>query len=240
MNNIETLVKEYVNIYAENPISAVLTCIVFTALIMAIITSFIIPAFDSGKEAIFCFILVFILISGGLYFAFFGRTGKSIDLKKEYNISLEEKQNKIELAYNKKGDSYANIKDKFKVVFTKDNEENYYVYLDEKADEKKTTSFKEIQQFVKGQIDYEYYEALDNFKIKDLSKNKRKQKEESVNNETDKTTIDELQKKLDELKKKESTKKETSDKEIDKNSTEQLQKQLDELKKKIDKKNTDE
>lgn len=232
MNNIETLVKEYVNVYAENPISAVLTCIVFTALIMAIITSFIIPAFDSGKEAIFCFILVFILISGGLYFAFFGRTGKSIDLKKEYNISLEEKQNKIELAYNKKGDSYANIKDKFKVVFTKDNEENYYVYLDEKADEKKTTSFKEIQQFVKGQVDYEYYEALDNFKIKDLSKSKNKQKEE-----TDKTTVDELQKKLDELKKKENTKKEVSD---EQKTTEQLQKELNELKKKIDKKNSDE
>ena len=229
MNNIETLVKEYVNVYAENPISAVLTCIVFTALIMAIITSFIIPAFDSGKEAIFCFILVFILISGGLYFAFFGRTGKSIDLKKEYNISLEEKQNKIELAYNKKGDSYANIKDKFKVVFTKDNEENYYVYLDEKADEKKTTSFKEIQQFVKGQVDYEYYEALDNFKIKDLSKNKRKQKEE-----TDKTTVDELQKKLDELKKKENTKKEVSD---EQKTIEQLQKELDELKKERKNKN---
>ena len=86
----------------------------------------------------------------------------------------------------------------------------------------------------------ERHEALDNFKIKDLSKNKRKQKEETDNNETDKTTVDELQKKLDELKKKENTKKETSDKEIDKNSTEQLQKQLDELKKKIDKKNTDE
>lgn len=48
----------------------------------------------------------------------------------------------------------------------------------------------------------ERHEALDNFKIKDLSKNKRKQKEETDNNETDKTTVDELQKKLNELKKK--------------------------------------
>lgn len=233
MNNLETLVREYANVYIESPITAVLTCVVFTALIMSII----IPVFDSGKEAVFGFMLIFILISGGLYFTFFGKSAKSIDLKKEYNITLEEKQNKIELNYNKKSDSNAIIKDKFKVVFTKDNEENYYVYLDEKADEKKTTSFKEIQQFVKGQVDYEYYEALDNFKIKDLSKNKRKQKEDTVNNETDKTTVDELQKKLDELKKKENTKKEVSDKET---NTEQLQKELNELKKKIDKKNTDE
>ena len=197
MNGLEILVREYANIYIERPIIAVLTCLVFTVLIMAII----IPVFDSGKEAVFGFILIFILISGGLYFIFFGKTGKSIDLKREYNISLEEKQNKIELAYNKKADSYANIKDKFKVVFTKDNEENYYVYFDEKADEKKATSFKEIKQFVKSNVDYEYYEALENFKLKDLAKNKNKQKEETIKNETDKTTIDELQKQLDELKK---------------------------------------
>ena len=197
MNGLEILVREYANIYIERPIIAVLTCLVFTVLIMAII----IPVFDSGKEAVFGFMLIFILISGGLYFIFFGKTGKSIDLKREYNISLEEKQNKIELAYNKKADSYANIKDKFKVVFTKDNEENYYVYFDEKADEKKATSFKEIKQFVKSNVDYEYYEALENFKLKDLAKNKNKQKEETIKNETDKTTIDELQKQLDELKK---------------------------------------
>ena len=233
MNNLETLVKEYANVYIENPIIGVLTCMVFTALIMLFIT----PVFDSAKEALFGSVLILILISGGLYFAFFGKSAKSIDLKKEYNITLEEKQNKIELNYNKKSDSNAIIKDKFKVVFTKDNEENYYVYFDEKADEKKTTSFKEIQQFVKGQVDYEYYESLENFRLKDLSKNKRKQKEETIKDETDKTTVDELQKKLDELKKKENTKKEVSDKET---NTEQLQKQLDELKKKIDKKNTEE
>ena len=234
MNSLETLVREYANVYIESPITAVLTCVVFTALIMAIIMSFVTPVFESGKEAVFGFMLIFILISGGLYFIFFGKTGKSIDLKREYNISLEEKQNKIELAYNKKADSYANIKDKFKVVFTKDNEENYYVYFDEKADEKKATSFKEIKQFVKSNVDYEYYEALENFKLKDLEKNKNKQKEETIKNETDKTTIDELQKKLDELKKKESTKKEVSD---EQKTIEQLQKELDELKKERKNKN---
>lgn len=148
---------------------------------------------------------------------FFGKSEKSIDLKKEYNVILEEKQSKLELSYNRKDRSSADVKNKFKVVFTKDNEENYYVFLDEKADEKKTTSFKEIQQFVKNSVDYDYYEDLDNFKIKDLSKNKRKQKEETIEDETDKTTIDELQKKLDELKKKENTKKEVSDKQTQNN-----------------------
>ena len=232
MNSLETLVREYA-IFNDTFPAIVMSGLIGLGVMIVLALLFNVDDNWSGSFALF----VFVLISVGCYFIFFGKSEKSIDLKKEYNITLEEKQNKIELAYNRKDNSYAAIKNEFKVVFTKDNEENYYVYFDEKADEKKTTSFKEIQQFVKGQVDYEYYEALDNFKIKDLSKNKRKQKEEIDNNETDKTTVDELQKKLDELKKKENTKKEVSDKET---NTEQLQKELNELKKKIDKKKSDE
>ena len=232
MNSLETLVREYA--YVNNtPLELLLSATVGFVAAIVFITVF------KNKDCCLAFVGVsaYIIVSVGCYFMFFGKSEKSIDLKKEYNVILEEKQSKLELSYNRKDSSSADVKNNFKVVFTKDNEENYYIYFDEKADEKKTTSFKEIQQFVKGQVDYEYYEALDNFKIKDLSKNKNKHKEETVNNETDKTTVDELQKKLDELKKKENTKKEVFDKE---NSTEQLQKELNELKKKIDKKNTDE
>lgn len=232
MNSLEILVREYAYV-SNTPLELLLSASVGFVAAIVLITVF------SNKDCCLLFIGIFsyIVVSVGCYFIFFGKTEKSIDLKKEYNVILEEKQSKLELSYNGKNSSSVNARNKFKVVFTKDNEENYYVYFDEKADEKKTTSFKEIQQFVKGQVDYEYYEALDNFKIKDLSKNKRKQKEEIDNNETDKTTVDELQKKLDELKKKENTKKEVSDKET---NTEQLQKELNELKKKIDKKKSDE
>ena len=230
MNSLETLVREYA--YVNNtPLELLLSATVGFVAAIVFITVF------KNKDCCLAFVGVsaYIIVSVGCYFMFFGKSEKSIDLKKEYNVILEEKQSKLELSYNRKDSSSADVKNKFKVVFTKDNEENYYAYFDEKVDEKKSTSFKEIQQFAKGQVDYEYYEALDNFKIKDLSKNKHK--EDTVNNETDKTTIDELQKKLDELKKKENTKKEVSDKET---NTEQLQKELNELKKKIDKKNTDE
>lgn len=232
MNSLETLVREYA--YVNNtPLELLLSATVgFVAAIVFI-------AVFKNQDCCLAFVGVsaYIIVSVGCYFIFFSKTEKSIDLKKEYNVILEEKQSKLELSYNRKDSSSADVKNKFKVVFTKDNEENYYIYFDEKVDEKKTTSFKEIQQFVKGQVDYEYYEALDNFKIKDLSKNKNKHKEETDNNETDKATVDELQKKLDELKKKENTKKEVSEKET---NTEQLQKELNELKKKIEKKNSDE
>ena len=234
MNNLETLVREYA--YVNTTVLEIFLSVLVGFGATLVLTTF----FEDEDCCLPIVLLAFIVVSASFYFIFFGKSEKSIDLKKEYNVSLEEKQSKLELSYNRKDSSSADVKNKFKVVFTKDNEENYYVYFDEKADEKKTISFKEIQQFVKGSVDYEYYEALENFKIKDLAKNKNKQKEETSRTETDKTTIEQLQKQLDELKKKENTKKETSDKEIDKNSTEQLQKQLDELKKKIDKKNTDE
>ena len=231
MNNIENLVKEYANM--GNTTGTIVLGVISTIIVLLLLAPI---CLDEDFQPFGCIFLIFMgfLVFGSYYHFFYS---KSIDLKKEYNVVLEEKQNKLELSYNKKEDAFANARNKFKVVFTKDNEEDYYVYLDEKADEKKSTSFKEIQQFVKGQVDYEYYESLENFRLKDLSKNKNKQKEEAIKNETDKATIDELQKKLDELKKKENTKKEVSDKET---NTEQLQKQLDELKKKIDKKNTDE
>ena len=231
MNNLEILVREYA--YINTTVLGI-----FLSALVGFGAALVATTFSDDKDcSLFAGLFAFFVVSMGFYFVFFGKTEKAIDLKKEYNVTLEEKQSKLELSYNRKNSFSGDVKNKFKVVFTKDNEENYYVYFDEKADEKKTTSFKEIQQFVKSQVDYEYYEALDNFKIKDLSKNKNKHKEETVNNETDKTTVDELQKKLDELKKKENTKKEVSDKET---NTEQLQKELNELKKKIDKKNTEE
>ena len=231
MNNLEILVREYA--YINTTVLGI-----FLSALVGFGAALVATTYSDDKDcSLFAGLFAFFVVSMGFYFVFFGKTEKSIDLKKEYNVTLEEKQSKLELSYNEKNSSSVNAKNKFKVVFTKDNEENYYIYFDEKADEKKTTSFKEIQQFVKSQVDYEYYEALDNFKIKDLSKNKNKHKEETDNNETDKTTVDELQKKLNELKKKENTKKEVSEKET---NTEQLQKELNELKKKIDKKNTEE
>ena len=228
MNNLEILVREYA--YINTTVLGI-----FLSALVGFGAALVATTFSDDKDcSLFAGLFAFFVVSMGFYFVFFGKTEKAIDLKKEYNVTLEEKQSKLELSYNRKNSFSGDVKNKFKVVFTKDNEENYYVYFDEKADEKKTTSFKEIQQFVKSQVDYEYYEALDNFKIKDLSKNKRKQKEETIKDETDKTTVDELQKKLDELKKKENTKKEVSD---EQKTIEQLQKELNELKKERKKQN---
>ena len=228
MNNLEILVREYA--YINTTVLGI-----FLSALVGFGAALVATTFSDDKDcSLFAGLFAFFVVSMGFYFVFFGKTEKAIDLKKEYNVTLEEKQSKLELSYNRKNSFSGDVKNKFKVVFTKDNEENYYVYFDEKADEKKTTSFKEIQQFVKGQVDYEYYESLENFRLKDLSKNKRKQKEETIKDETDKTTVDELQKKLDELKKKENTKKEVSD---EQKTIEQLQKELNELKKERKKQN---
>jgi hypothetical protein len=136
-----------------------------------------------------------------------------VDIKQEYNITLEEKDKTIELLYNenKESSKYIKkeyIKDKFKIVFSKDKEEHYFVYFDDKVKDKKSISIEEIQQFFKNNVDYSYYESLEKFRLKDLT-----QKDNKSSKEVD---IEELEKKLNESK----------------NNTEQLEKELNELKKK--------
>lgn len=136
----------------------------------------------------------------------------AVDIKQEYNITLEEKDKTIELLYNenKESSKYIKneyIKDKFKIVFSKDKEEHYYVYFDDKIKDKKSISIEEIQQFFKNNVDYSYYESLENFRLKDLAQKDNKSSKEA--------NVEQLEKKLNELK----------------NNTEQLQKELDELKK---------
>lgn len=135
-----------------------------------------------------------------------------VDIKQEYNISLKENDKTIELLYNenKESSKYIKkeyIKDKFKVVFTKDKEEHYYVYFEDKIKDKKSVSIEEIQQFFKDNVDYAYYESLEKFRLEDLSQKDNKSSKEA--------NIEDLEKKLNESK----------------NNTEQLQKELDELKK---------
>lgn len=245
MNNLDNLIKEHIYNLSSGEINNTKILLVLIGILCFLAVILLVLGFRFRD-----FSLVIIGITMLILFPFceidiwhkINFNVKDVNVKQEYNITLEEKDKTIELLYNenKESSKYIKqnyIKDKFKIVFSKDNEEHYYVYFDDKIKDKKSISIEEIQQFFKNNVDYSYYESLENFRLKDLSKNKNKHKEETVNNETDKATVDELQKKLDELKKKENIKKEVSDKE---NSTEQLQKQLDELKKKIDKKNIEE
>lgn len=121
-----------------------------------------------------------------------------VNMKQEYNITLEEKDKTIELLYNenKETSKYIKkeyIKDKFKIVFSKDKENHYYIYFDDKAKDKKAITIEEIQQFFKDNVDYSYYESLEKFRLEDLS-----QKDNKSSKEVD---IEQLQKELDELKK---------------------------------------
>lgn len=136
-----------------------------------------------------------------------------VDIKQEYNISLEEKDKTLELLYNgnKESSKYIKkeyIKDNFKVVFTKDNEEHYYVYFDDRPEDKKSIKIEEIQQFFKNNVNYSYYESLEKFRLKDLTEKDNKSSKEA--------NVEQLEKKLNELK----------------NNTEQLEKELNEFKKK--------
>ena len=192
MNSLETLVREYADANIENTSSQILMAVACIFLIMGVIT-FVFLGGENKIRGILGCIFIFFLLSSGYCLAFLLKSEKPIDLKKEYNISLEEKQSKLELSYNSKYNSHSYVKNKFKIVFSKDKENHYYIYFDDKAKDKKAITIEEIQQFFKDNVDYSYYESLEKFRLKDLT-----QKDNKSSKEVD---IEQLQKELDELKK---------------------------------------
>lgn len=75
---------------------------------------------------------------------------KSTILKENYNIKTKEKDEIIEVFFNKKKNSVGilkdDFKDNFKVFLEKTNEGKYYVYFDENKKDKKEVSLNEIKE----------------------------------------------------------------------------------------------
>ena len=215
MNNLDELIREHIYNLSSGDINLTKAFLVIFFLLL-FLGAYLFYLGLSEKDLIIIFMGITILVN--FPFLMMSQWKKinfnvnEVDIKQEYNISLEEKDKTLELLYNgnKETSKYIKkeyIKDKFKVVFTKDNEEHYYVYFDDKAEDKKSIKIEEIQQFFKNNVNYSYYESLEQFRLKDLSQKDNKSSKEA--------NIEDLEKKLNESK----------------NNTKQLEKELDELKK---------
>lgn len=244
MNSLDNLIRENINNLSSATINNDKILLIFIGVLCLLALVLLIFGFRCGD---FSSVLIGIMML--FLFPFLGMDTwnemnfnvKDVDIKREYNVALEENDKTIELLYseNKESSKYIKqnyIKDKFKIVFSKDKEEHYYVYFDEKVKDKKAITIEEIQQFFRTNVDYSYYESLEKFKLKDITE-KEDKKHYTENKSYEEDNIEQLEKKLNELKEK---KKVSNKKEIKKNNVEQLQKQLDELKKKIDEEKTDE
>ena len=224
MNSLDSLIREHIYNLSTADINITKTYLVLFFLLWFVGAYLFYLGFRE-KDWIIIFMGITILVNFPILMMYQWKkinfNVNDVDIKQEYNITLEEKDKTIELLYNenKESSKYIKkeyIKDKFKIVFSKDKEEHYFVYFDDKVKNKKSISIEEIQQFFKNNVDYSYYESLEKFRLKDLS--------QKDNKSSKKANIEDLEKKSNESK----------------NNTEQLQKQLDELKKKIDEEKTDE
>ena len=231
MNSLDSLIREHINYISSQKISNdKIFLIIGVVLFFVSIFLFFLGNYLKDEAMLIIATIVFVFspfIVLGLWYTI-NFNIKDVNMKQEYNITLEEKDKTIELLYNenKESSKYIKrkyIKDKFKIVFSKDKENHYYIYFDDKIKDKKSIAIEEIQQFFKDNVDYSYYESLEKFRLEDLTQKDNKSSKEA--------NIEQLEKKLNELKEK----KKVSKKEIKKSNVEQLQKELDELQKKIDK-----
>lgn len=215
MNDLDSLIREHINNLSTADINITKTYLVLFFLLWFVGAYLFYLGFRE-KDWIIIFMGISILVNFPISMVYQWKkinfNVNDVDMKQEYNIALEEKDKTIELLYNenKETSKYIKkeyIKDKFKIVFSKDKENHYYIYFDDKAKDKKAITIEEIQQFFKDNVDYSYYESLEKFRLEDLTQKDNKSSKEA--------NIEQLEKKLNESK----------------NNTEQLQKELDELKK---------
>lgn len=143
MNNLQKLIIEYA--LDRSSLSNTITLLILIPVLLILILSsskiskkkFVLSFF--GIVFVASFVMHKIDINAKL------SDGSTI-LKEDYNIEMKEKDNNIELNYNKKEESSDFFKDNFKVFLEKTNEDKYYIYFDENKKDKKEVSLNEIKE----------------------------------------------------------------------------------------------
>ena len=138
MNNLENLVKKY----AFSELADFGNTWLPILMISILVVWFIVYSFENEFSFSFLLFVVFIIF---LMFVL-PKSEKPTILKEDYNIEMKEKDNNIELNFNKKEESSDFFKYNFKVFLEKTNKEKYYVYFDENKKDKKEVSLNEIKE----------------------------------------------------------------------------------------------
>jgi len=143
MNNLEKLITEYA--LDRSSLSNTITLLILIPVLLILILS---SSEISKKKFVLSFFGILFIASFIMYKIDINvklSDGSTI-LKEDYNIEMKEKDNNIELNFNKKEEASDFFKDNFKVFFEKTNEDKYYVYFDENKKNKKEVSLNEIKE----------------------------------------------------------------------------------------------
>ena len=143
MNNLQKLIIEYA--LDRSSLSNTITLLILIPVLLILILS---SSKISKKKFVLSFFSIVFVASFIMHKIDINAklSDGSTILKEDYNIEMKEKDNNIELNFNKKEESSDFFKDNFKVFFEKTNEDKYYVYFDENKKDKKEVSLNEIKE----------------------------------------------------------------------------------------------
>lgn len=143
MNNLEKLITEYA--LDRSFLSNTITLLILIPVLLILILS---SSEISKKKFVLSFFGILFIASFIMYKIDINvkLSDESTILKEDYNIEMKEKDNNIELNFNKKEESSDFFKNNFKVFLEKTNKEKYYVYFDENKKDKKEVSLNEIKE----------------------------------------------------------------------------------------------
>ena len=143
MNNLQKLIIEYA--LDRSSLSNTITLLILIPVLLILILS---SSKISKKKFVLSFFGILFVASFIMYKIDINAklSDGSTILKEDYNIEMKEKDNNIELNFNKKEESSDFFKDNFKVFLEKTNKEKYYMYFDENKKDKKEVSLNEIKE----------------------------------------------------------------------------------------------
>lgn len=199
MNNLEIFILKHVtlDIWSSESIPFIILFIFISAFLTAFVGLFVYSIYDDGNglskensQKIKTIASILFVVFMSICLMLFYNDNKvnikgPVDFNSKYNITTEEKDNIIELNYNKKpiflNDN--SMWNHFKISIKKTTNEKYYVYFDENAGDKKEITEEDVKRTIENirkSENYEFDEKAEKINLHELQQKDNKDSSKEI------------------------------------------------------------
>lgn len=208
MNNLEIFILKHVtlDIWSSESIPFILLFIFISAFLTAMLSILFVSFYDDGnglskensKKIKTIASTLFVIFMSICLMLFYNDNKVNIkgpvDFNSKYNITTEEKDNIIELNYNKKPIFVEDTSmwNHFKINIKKTNKDKYFVYFNENTEDKKEISKEDVKSTIENirkSENYEFDEKTEKINLNELLQKDTDNNKEISENKENKTNL---------------------------------------------------
>lgn len=202
MNNLEIFILKHVtlDIWSSEAIPFIILFIFLSAFLTAILSMLVASFYDDGNgiskensQKIKSIASILFVIFMSICLMLFYNDNKvdlkgAVDFNSKYNITTEEKDNIIELNYNKKPIFVEDTSmwNHFKINIKKTTNERYYVYFNENTEDKKEITVEDVKGTIENIRKSENYETDEKTEKINLHELQQKDNKDSIKENSEK------------------------------------------------------